>query len=174
MIDLGMRRAAARGECPREAEVFEAIAFDRIREVRDHLTVCPTCAEIAEVAGALQAEHAAACREAPVPSAGAVWWRATVRARAEAARTVSQPITVLQGIAGACGVGLACALVGVAWRSLQWFERAADLAERFDARRDEIAAASALVLQHGMPIMLALAACFVLAPLALYIALADD
>jgi hypothetical protein len=161
-------------ECPREAEVFEAVAFDRIRDVREHLAACATCAEIAEVAGALRAEHTAACREAHLPSAGAVWWRATVRARAEAARTVAQPITILQGIAGACGVGLACALVGIAWRSLQWFGSAGDLAARIADRREEIAAASTLVLQYGAPIMLALAACFVIAPLALYIALADD
>jgi hypothetical protein len=102
-------------ECPRESEVFEAVAFNREGDVRDHLATCAICAEIADVAGALRAYHAAACREAPVPSAGAVWWRATVRARAEAAHTVSQPITVLQGIAGACGVGLAAALF--AWRA---------------------------------------------------------
>jgi hypothetical protein len=161
-------------ECPRESEVFEAVAFDRIHQVRDHLADCPTCAEIADVAGALRAEHTAACREARVPSAGAVWWRATIRARAEATRTVAQPITILQGIAGACGVGLACALAGVAWRSLRWFERVGDVVAQIDVRRDEIAAASALALQYGVPIVLALAACFVIAPLALYVVLADD
>src|SRR5512144_1820945 len=143
--------------CPRESEVFEAVAFNREGDVRDHLATCAICAEIADVAGALRADHAAACREAPVPSAGAVWWRATVRARAEAAHTVSQPITVLQGIAGACGVGLAAALAGVAWRSFDWFGRFDEIVTRLDARRDEIAAASALLLQHGVPIMLALA-----------------
>ncbi len=161
-------------ECPREADVLEAVTFGRLGEVRDHLAECATCAEIAEIAGALHADYAAACRDAQVPSAGAVWWRATVRARAEATRTVSQPITVLQGVAGACGVGLACALIGIVWRSLAWFGRTGDLIERIDARRDDIAAASALLLQHGLPIMLALAACLIIAPLALYIALADE
>ena len=161
-------------ECPREVEVFEAVAFDRLAGVRDHLAVCPICAEIADVAGALRADHNAACQAAAVPSAGAVWWRATVRARAEAARTVAQPITVLQGIAGACGVGLAVALVGIAWRSLGWFVGLDAIFARLDARRDEIAAASALALQYGLPIMVAVAACFVIAPVALYIALTDD
>ena len=166
--------ADAVAECPREADVLEAVTFGRVGEVRDHLAECPTCAEIAEIAGALHADYADACREAQVPSAGAVWWRATVRARAEATRTVSQPITVLQGVAGACGVGLACALIGIAWRSLAWFGQAGDLMERIDARRDDIAAASTLLLQHGLPIMLALAACLVIAPLVLYFALADE
>jgi hypothetical protein len=161
-------------ECPRESEIFEAVAFNREREVRDHLATCAICAEIADVAGALRADHAAACREAAVPSAGAVWWRATVRARAEAAHTVSQPITVLQGIAGACGAGLAVALAGVAWRSFDWLGRFDEIVTRLDARRDEIAAASALVLQHGLPIMLALAACVLIAPFALYVAFSDD
>ena len=161
-------------ECPRESEVFEAVAFDRVDEVRDHLAGCAICAEIADVAGALRAEHTAACREAHVPSAGAVWWRATVRARAEAAHTVSKPITIFQGVAGACGVGLAAAVAGLAWRSLHFFDSAIDFVARLEERRDEIATASALVVQHGVPIMLALAACLVLAPLALYVALADD
>jgi hypothetical protein len=168
------RASGAAVGCPREAEVFEAVAFNRVADVRDHLAACAVCAEIADVAGVLRAEHAAACREAPVPSAGAVWWRATIRARAEAARTVSQPITILQGVAGACGVGLACALAGVAWRSLPWVDSVGDVVARLDERRDEIAAAFALVVQYGLPITLALAACLVVAPLALYLALADD
>jgi hypothetical protein len=161
-------------DCPRESEVFEAVAFDRLADVRDHVATCSVCAEIADVAGALRADHKAACREAQVPSAGAVWWRATVRARAEAARTVSQPITILQGIAGACGVGLAVALIGITWRSFHWFDGLDAIVARLDARRDEIAAASALAVQYGLPVMLALAACLVIAPVALYIALTDD
>ncbi len=161
-------------ECPRESEVFEAVAFNRVVDVRDHLASCAICAEIADVAGALRADHAAACRDARVPSAGAVWWRATIRARAEATRTVSQPITILQGIAGACGVGLAVALVGVAWRSFNWFDGLGDVMTQLDARHEELAAASALVLQHGVPVMLALAACVVIAPFALYVAFSDD
>jgi hypothetical protein len=161
-------------ECPRESEVFEAVAFNRLDVVRDHLATCAICAEIADVAGALRADHAVACDAASVPSAGAVWWRATIRARAEAARTVSQPITILQGVAGACGVGLAAALVSLVWRSFSWFARFDDIVIRLDERRDDVAAASALVLQHGLPIMLALAACVVIAPFALYVAFSDD
>jgi hypothetical protein len=160
--------------CPREAEVFEAVAFNRIADLADHLAACAICAEIADVAGALQAEHVAACREAPVPSAGAVWWRATVRARAEAARTVAQPITLLQGIAGACGVGVAAALVTIAWRAFDGMGGLDEIAMRLGERRDDIAAASALLLQHGLPIMLALAACLVIAPVAIYLAFGDD
>jgi hypothetical protein len=161
-------------ECPRESEVFEAVALNRVNDVRDHVRACAICAEIVEVAGALQSDHTDACRHAQLPSAGTVWWRATIRARAEAARTVAQPITIFQGVAGASAVGLAAALVGLAWRSFSWFDRVDDVVSQLDARRNEIAAASALVLEHGLPIMLALALCVVVAPFALYVAFSDD
>lgn len=160
-------------DCPRESEILEAVAFGRLPQVREHLDTCASCAEAAAIAGALRRDHAAALGEAHVPSAGAVWWRATIRARAEAARTVSQPITMLQGIAGACAVGLAAAFAGGAWRWMQTFTSAGDFIVRLDARRDEIAAASAL-LQYALPLTLGLAACLVVAPLALYFALSDD
>jgi len=160
-------------DCPRESEILEAVAYGRLTQCREHLDTCASCAEAAAIAGALRRDHAAALGEAQVPSAGAVWWRATIRARAEAARTVSQPITMLQGIAGACAVGLAAAFAGVAWRWMQTFTSAGDFFVRLDARRDEIAAASAL-LQYALPLTLGLAACLVVAPLALYFALSDD
>jgi hypothetical protein len=111
--------------------------------------------------------------DAHLPAAGTVWWRATIRARAEAARAVSQPITLAQGIAAACAVGLAFGLAGLAWRLLP-VASFSDLVVSVDARREEFAAASALVLQHALPLVLGLAACLVIAPLALYLALADD
>src|SRR5471030_2739761 len=100
-------------ECPREADVLEAVAFgrwpDHCGELAAHAATCAICADVAEVAHALHADRESACREAAVPAPGIVWWRATIRARADDARTVAQLITVLQGIAGACGVGVACA-----------------------------------------------------------------
>ena len=81
---------------------------------------------------------------------------------------------MLQGIAGACAVGLTAAFAGVAWRWVQTFTSASDFIIRLDARRDDIAAASALLLQYALPLTLGLAACLVVAPLALYFALSDD
>ena len=114
------------------------------------------------------------CREAQPPAAGMVWWRATIRARAEAARTVTQPISCCRAIAGACFVGVAAGLVTVAWQSWHWLDRIGELALQLESRRADIAAASALAAGHGLPILLAVAAGLVLAPLALYLTLADD
>jgi hypothetical protein len=161
-------------ECARESAVLEAVAQGRLHLVQEHLDACASCTEIATIAGALRRDLEMSCRDAHVPSAGVVWWRATIRARAEAARAVSQPITVAQGIAGASAIGLALGFAGAGWRWLQSFASAGDLIVRLDAQRDQIAAASALVLQYALPLALGVAACLVIAPLALYFALSDE
>ena len=160
--------------CPRESDVLEAVALDRVPQVQDHLDACESCAEVAGIAGALRRDHDAICREAHVPSAGVVWWRATIRARAEAARAVSQPITLVQGVAAASAVGLACGFAGLAWRTVSSATTLSELLVRLAARGDEIATGSALVLQHALPLALGLAACLVIAPVALYFALSDE
>jgi hypothetical protein len=165
-------------ECAREADVMEAVAFgrwpDQCAELVAHTASCEVCADLVEVARALHADRDALCREAHPPAAGMVWWRATIRARADAARTVTQPISVLQGSAGACVAGAAAGLATVAWQSMHWVDRFADLAMQLQSRRADIGAAATLASGHGLPILLAVAAGIVLAPLALYITLADD
>ena len=165
-------------ECPREMDVMEAVAFgrwpDHCAELAAHVSACAVCTDLVEVARALHDDRESLCREAQPPAAGMVWWRATIRARAEAARTATQPISVLQGIAGASIVGVGAALVSLAWESVRWVDRIGELALDLQSRRADIAAASALATTHGLPILLALAAGLVLAPLALYFTLADD
>ena len=165
-------------ECAREAEVMEAVAFGRWPEqcgdLAAHVSACETCADVLEVARALHDDREWLSRGAQPPSAGIVWWRATIRARAEAARTATQPISVLQGVAGACTVGAAAGLVTVAWQSMRWVDRIGELALELESRRAGIASASAVAAGHGLPILLAVAAGLVLAPLALYLTLADD
>jgi hypothetical protein len=165
-------------ECPRETDVMEAVAFGRWPEqcpdLVAHAASCEACADLVEVARALHEDRESMCREARPPAAGMVWWRATIRARAEAARTATQPISVLQGIAGACIVGAGAGLVSLAWHSMHWVDRIDELAVQLEIRRAGIASASALAAGHGLPILLAVAAGLVLAPLALYITLADD
>jgi hypothetical protein len=165
-------------ECAREPEVLEAVAFGRwpghCADLAVHAASCAICADLVDVARALHDDRDALCREAQPPAAGMVWWRATIRARADAARTVTQPISALQGIAGACVVGAAAGLVTVAWQSMHWVDRFGELAVQLQSRRAEIATASTLAGGHSLPILLAVAAGLVLAPLALYLTLADD
>jgi hypothetical protein len=165
-------------ECAREEDVLEAIAFGRWPEkcgdLTAHASSCRVCADLVEAARALHDDRAALCREAQLPAAGMVWWRATIRARAEAARAATQPISVVQGIAGACLVGAMAGVVTIAWESMRWLERLGDLAARLESSRIEIASATMLTSGHGMSILVAVAAGLVLAPLALYITLTDD
>jgi hypothetical protein len=168
-------------ECAREGDVIDVVAFGRwpaqCPELVAHAASCDICADVVEVARALHEDRDALCREAHPPAAGMVWWRATIRARAEAARTVTQPITIFQGVAGACIAGAAAGLITVAWQSWHWshwIDSFGELALQLENRRAGIASASALASGHGLPILLAVAAGIVLAPLALYLTLADD
>ena len=170
--------SAPRVDCPREGDVFEAIAFgrwpDQCGDLVTHAASCDVCADLVAVARALHEDRESLCREVQPPTAGIVWWRATIRARAEAARTATQPISVLQGIAGACIVGAAAGLATIAWRSMQWVDRIGELAVQLESRRADIATFSTLATTHGLPIVLAIVAGLVIAPLALYFTLADD
>jgi hypothetical protein len=157
--------------CPYEQAMVDLVVagrrFDENDALRAHAAECRACAETLELARLLQDDQQALCAEAPVPSAGAVWWRATIRARAEAARAAGQPITLLQGIAAATAVGLFVALVGAWWRSVvsggTWFERF-----------DELVSRSAWVpVPLVLSLLLVLAACLIVAPIAVYLATAD-
>lgn len=165
-------------ECAREADVMDAVAFgrwpDQCAELVSHASTCAICADLADVARALHGDRDALCREAQPPAAGLVWWRATIRSRADAARTATQPISVLQGVAGASIVGVAGALFTVASQSIHWADRLGDVVASLESRRAGVALASAFAAGHGLPILLALVAGLVLAPLALYLTLADD
>jgi len=62
----------------------------------------------------------------------------------------------------------------VVWQSMHWMDRLGELAVQLESRRADIATASTFATGHGLPILIAVAAGLVLAPLALYITLADD
>ena len=101
--------------CPFEDQVLAAVTSGdwpaRADEsLRNHVTECATCADLAMVGGLLKVDHAAALAESNVPSSGQVWWRAQVRARAEAQRAAARPIFIAQAVAGAALVGLIAAV----------------------------------------------------------------
>src|SRR4029077_845663 len=126
--DGAASREGAMTECPREAEVFEAVAFGRWpahagADLQPHVAGCPVCRDVADVAPALHGDRQALMRASHPPTAGVVWWRATIRARAEATRTAMQPITLWQGIAAASIVGVVAALGGSLWEWIRTADR---------------------------------------------------
>jgi hypothetical protein len=160
-------------ECPREQEIVDAIGFGRWgadAELIAHAGRCAICGEVVEVARALHDDRAVLMREAHPPTAGMVWWRATIRARAEAAHTAMQPITLVQGVAGASVAGATAALVTLAWRWMEPADRIGNLLSRLALDRG----AAPFTIEHALVAVIAVAACLVLAPLALYFTLADD
>jgi hypothetical protein len=101
-------------ECPREADVLDAVAAgrcDRDAEIAAHLAACSVCADLALVAAALREDHDEAWTEIQPPSSDLVWWRAQLRARTEAAQAAARPVAIAQGVGLAFAVA---ALVGVA------------------------------------------------------------
>ena len=113
-------------DCPHEPDVLEAVYTnrwpDRVEpDLRAHVETCQICRDVLTVAPVLEADADLTRAEAVVPDAGLVWWRAQMRARAEAARTAVRPITVAQAVGLAATVGVIGAVFGA---TATWFQRA--------------------------------------------------
>ena len=165
--------------CAREAEILAALWSGAWpdgcdKELLMHAESCEICSEVMLIAPALRADYQA-MRDVQVPAAGQVWWRAAVRARMEAVHAASRPITWAQGLAAAGAVGLLVALIGIAWPSLTgslvWI---AGEATRLEPARTEMAALVVEFLRRGLPLLIGVALCAVLAPVAVYLALSDE
>ncbi len=140
-------------ECEREREVFETARSGRWPEgcgdeLRAHIASCEPCAALVELAGTLAGEYHEAMKTAPVPPAGLVWWRAQRRARQEASRAAMKTATAIQAVTIVAAV-LALVLI-VAWSG--WLTH--------------------LPWQWAVPLLAALAASALLAPVAVYVAVA--
>jgi hypothetical protein len=163
-------------ECPREQDVLDALAAGSWpgrseHELRVHVAACGICSDLAEVVCALRDDQDQAWQNARVPSSAVMWWRAQMRARQEAARQVARPISFAQGIAAVSAIVVATALLA-SWSPplLQWISGfAGDMSAlpRVDL--------GALVLAQGWLIPALIAGIWlVLAPVAVYFAIADD
>ena len=73
---------------------------------------CPSCMELGAIERAFAEDRDALIQQAHVPSSAIVWWRAQMQSRREAARTATEPITFVQGLAIACFLGVLVAAIG--------------------------------------------------------------
>lgn len=169
--------------CTRERNVLERITADQWPQCVDaellaHVDACPVCRDVVTVALVMRDEHVQACRDAHVPSAGLVWWRAERRARQEAARLAARPMTFVQVVAAACGLAAALTLAGLASPWLRGvFAALVDEMSAFDwpmVSLPALPSVAALVSQGGVPLLLAAGVWLVLAPIALYFALSRE
>ena len=154
-------------ECPREADVLDALASARWPERVDaeliaHVGACGICQDVLAVASAMQADHDAVWKEASVPSSGQVWWRAEMRAKQDAVREASRPVTVAQGVAAALALSVAAASGWFAWPSVREFFATATLAQM-----------PGIASSMFIPLAVAMGALLVVAPVALYVVLSE-
>ncbi len=155
-------------ECPREADVLDALASARWpnrvdRELVDHVASCAICADVLAVASAMQDDHDAAWKEASVPPSGQMWWRVEMRTKQDAIREASRPVTVAQGVAGLFALVLAGAAGWRAWPLVHDYlaSNSGTLMPTFS---------SPLVL----PLAVAIGTLLVIAPVAFYVVLSDE
>ncbi len=181
-----------RFECSREQDVLDALASRRWparcdAELRDHVASCALCTDLVAVAGALLDEADDLAADA-LPPASVIWWRAQLRAREEAARAAARPLRVAQQVAAALGIAL---LVVWCWASASYIRssvgsvlavvpridaqaigaRAVAALPAFDA---SALAQSALAALASPAVQLAAGAWLILAPVAIYLAVARD
>jgi hypothetical protein len=166
-------------DCTREEDVLDAINQGRWPDqadaaLREHVASCSVCADLTHVDVLLQDEREGALQEASVPSSGLVWWRAQLRARQEAARAAERPIAFVEGLAVACGLGIAFAVLGLAspWVR-EWAVWSVDVLARAVPGRPEVATFTG-AMQGSTLWLVAIAAWLVIAPLAIYFTVADD
>lgn len=165
--------------CSREDDVVAAVLSRRWDaaddELKQHAAGCEICSEVVSVADLLSVDQERSRSEVRVPAAGQVWWRSAVRARLEAAHAAARPMTWFHGVAGACALGLTAALVGIAWPSVRgvaaWL---ASYAFGTGSGVGEVTAFVTAVLQKSLPLVFVIAACIVLAPVALYFVLSEE
>jgi hypothetical protein len=143
---------------PRDSEHSSSTALDEARME-------------AIVAEAIAAEASLARSEAAPPSSAIVWWRAQVRARQEAAAAADRPISIVHGLAIACGVGLALSLIGTTlagvWGSAGW------LTNVYTSLSTAVASVD-LTSRWVMLPMTAMLASIVIASIAAYVIFADE
>jgi hypothetical protein len=167
-------------ECPRESDVLDALASKRWphrvdRELVDHVASCEICTDVLVVAAAMQEDHDATWREASVPSSGQVWWRAEMRARHEAIRAASRPITFAYAVAASIALAVMAMVGWFAWPAIHGFVASvassittAVTTSPTSGQPDAVASPLAL------PLLVALGAFLVVAPIALYFVLSDE
>jgi hypothetical protein len=165
-------------ECDREQDVLDAMAAGRWpgrcdEELRAHVNACGTCRDLADVATALLSDQETARRQARVPPAGVVWWRAQLRAREDAARAAGRPVAFIQGVAASVAVWLLIAL----YRALpaeyvaEWRAWLTEFVPNATLTMSDVSRLTAAV---PLVVLLTVGVWLVLTPIAIYFVVADD
>jgi hypothetical protein len=163
-------------ECVREQDVVDAVTAGRWpgveAELRGHVRSCRSCADLVEVLGPLLDAGDAAWQNARVPSSGVVWWRAQMRARREATVSANRPLTIAQVAGTLAGIAV---LLGIAVVVAPWFDLSlAGSLESLRLNLEPVTLAGLPTLARHWWIALLVGSWLLLAPMAIYFAVADD
>ena len=171
----------SRVECPFEDDALAAVTSNRWpgradAALREHVATCAICADIIAIAPLLGEDGDIARSQAALPDAGLVWWRAQMRARAEAARAAVRPITVAQAVGLAAAVGVAGAVFGA---TATWFQSGlqslfATMTSFVQLPRPELTAGIAALITEHSTWLTAGGLCVVLAGYGLYLAVKEQ
>ncbi|MDQ3282972.1 MAG: hypothetical protein M3Q69_16345 [Acidobacteriota bacterium] len=99
--------------CPRENELLDALERRFVgAELTSHIEGCNACHELHIVAGALLDDRAMAMLEAPLPSAGTMWWRMQLRRRHDAQLAARRSLLIGQAATVFIALTLLIAIFG--------------------------------------------------------------
>lgn len=164
--------------CPHEQAVLEAVQtghwpLPAESALQAHLATCVDCAAVAELVCALRVDlESAPGGEATTPTSSVMWWKLQQRARRDAARAAARPVAIAQALALACLCGLLVGLGGLAWHWLHpWGDWFAAQVVSLPSLTTTVAGRP---LWRMTGLSLAALAVLVLAPVALYLAIAED
>ena len=109
-----MNWTTATPSCAHEQDVLDLVATEQwphraTPELAAHASACDVCRDVAMAAVAM-ADLRDAAPASPLPDARLVWYRAQVRARADAAHRAARPMFIAQAVAITCVLGL-----GLTW-----------------------------------------------------------
>jgi hypothetical protein len=166
-----------RVDCPREQDLIDALISERwpgrvAADLRGHVAGCAICADVVEVMRPILLDRDNPPPDARIPSSAVMWWRAQMRARQEAAREATRPITVAQVVGSLCALGLAAALaVTVSPLLRAWM---AELTDSLSIALTRFELQSALLTGGWLLPALMVTLLVVLTPLAVYLAVLED
>ena len=165
-------------ECEREPDVLDALAAQRWPgrcddELQAQVSACGICTDLLQVANALLEDYDTTYEEARVPPAGVAWWHAQLRAREEDARAAARPIAFIQGVAVSVAVWMVVTLLRAVPASAvtAWKEGIIGFLPQLKVPVPGIADVTAAV---PASVLLLVGAALLLAPLAIYFAVAED
>ena len=168
-------------DCSREDDVLDALSSGRWPdrtddELRAHIATCTICTDVVAVATAVLEVRDDEPGDMRIPSSAVMWWRAQMRARQEAAREAARPVNVAQVVAL---VSVAALTVAALVALSPWFGGLlggwiAGVRQAASSDMAPISAPSALLAGGWMLPALMIGGWLVLAPVAIYFAVADD